>query len=218
MTNPVSNPSKHGKEASCEAILDAAEELLARYGYKRMTMDDLAHAVGLSKGALYLRFNSKEDVAISSVDRINRRLRTRLQHLVEHKHDPVERVRLMLQERIMFRYDSVRSYCESFDEVYAALRPLIMERRQQYMEEERKIFVAALKQGAREGAFHLDDIEDSASMLLLATNGLLPYRLYPDELGKRKELHERVSRLADFLIQSLTNTGNDAAPANGETL
>ena len=62
MTKPVNNSTQRRKEASCEAILDAAEDLLARYGYKRMTMDDLAQAVGLSKGALYLRFKSKEEV------------------------------------------------------------------------------------------------------------------------------------------------------------
>ena len=33
-----------------EIILDAADRLLARYGYKKMTMDDLAQEVGIGKG------------------------------------------------------------------------------------------------------------------------------------------------------------------------
>jgi hypothetical protein len=39
-----------------EAILDAGERLLAGYGYKKMTIDDLAREVGIGKGSVYLHF------------------------------------------------------------------------------------------------------------------------------------------------------------------
>src|SRR6187397_2922070 len=42
-----------------DAILDATDRLLARYGYKKMTIDDLAHEVGIGKGSVYLHFSSK---------------------------------------------------------------------------------------------------------------------------------------------------------------
>jgi len=42
-----------------DAILDAAERLLARYGYRKMTMDDLASEAGIGKGTTYLHFPSK---------------------------------------------------------------------------------------------------------------------------------------------------------------
>lgn len=191
------------KEASCEAILDAAEDLLARYGYKRMTMDDLAHAVGLSKGALYLRFASKEDVALSMIDRVNSRLRARLEHVLEQPADSKSKLIALLVERVMFKYDSVRKYCASFDEVYAALKPEILKRREQYLIEESKILTLAIERGIASRAFKCEDPYQAASMLVLATNSLLPYRLSPDELGKRKELHERAQQLAEFLVVAL---------------
>ncbi|MFQ3566098.1 MAG: helix-turn-helix domain-containing protein [Aggregatilineales bacterium] len=43
-----------------ERILDAATDLFARYGYDKTTMDDIAAASGVSKGALYLEFAGKE--------------------------------------------------------------------------------------------------------------------------------------------------------------
>ena len=43
-----------------ETILNAAEELFNRHGYRRTSMDDIAAEVGVAKGTLYLYFESKE--------------------------------------------------------------------------------------------------------------------------------------------------------------
>ena len=45
-----------------QRILDGASRLFLQYGYKRTTMDDIAVAVGVSKGSLYLHFDSKEAI------------------------------------------------------------------------------------------------------------------------------------------------------------
>lgn len=43
-----------------ERILEAAEELIVRYGYDKATVSEIADAAGVSKGAIYLHFASKE--------------------------------------------------------------------------------------------------------------------------------------------------------------
>ncbi len=43
-----------------ERILDAAADLLRRWGYKRLTMDDVAAAVGIGKGTIYLHWKTRE--------------------------------------------------------------------------------------------------------------------------------------------------------------
>ena len=43
-------------------ILDAAADLFAHYGYDKTTMDDIARAAHVSKGAIYLHFRSKDDL------------------------------------------------------------------------------------------------------------------------------------------------------------
>ncbi|MEK8073344.1 TetR/AcrR family transcriptional regulator [Rhodococcoides navarretei] len=50
-------------------ILDAAEELLATRGYVEMTVGDIAAAAGITRGALYFYFASKQDVLIALVAR-----------------------------------------------------------------------------------------------------------------------------------------------------
>jgi len=41
-------------------ILEAASKMIAHYGYDKTTMSDIAEAAGVSKGALYLHWKSKD--------------------------------------------------------------------------------------------------------------------------------------------------------------
>lgn len=46
-------------------ILDAAFRAFAVYGYKRVSMEDIAQGAGLSRTALYQHFRNKEDIFLS---------------------------------------------------------------------------------------------------------------------------------------------------------
>ena len=43
-------------------ILNAGKGLFLRYGYKRVSMNDIAEAAGISRPALYLVFKNKEEI------------------------------------------------------------------------------------------------------------------------------------------------------------
>ncbi|MBN1284058.1 MAG: TetR/AcrR family transcriptional regulator [Anaerolineae bacterium] len=43
-----------------QRILDAAEKLITHYGYDKTTVGEIAQEAGVSKGAIYLHWNSKE--------------------------------------------------------------------------------------------------------------------------------------------------------------
>ena len=55
-----------------EAILDAAFERFARYGYRRTSLGDIAEAAGVSRPALYHYFKNREDVFGALSLRINK--------------------------------------------------------------------------------------------------------------------------------------------------
>ena len=50
------------KEEARERIMDAAKQVFAEKGYHEATMDEVAKRLGVSKGALYLYFSSKEEL------------------------------------------------------------------------------------------------------------------------------------------------------------
>ena len=186
-----------------DAILDATDRLLTRYGYKKMTIDDLAREVGIGKGSIYLHFSSKEEIALSHIDRIIEHLKESLRKIAS-KPAPVEdRLREMLCERVLFRFDSVQHYSQSLDELLAQLRGKLLERRKKYFEEEARIFASIVAEGQDADIFDPGDAFDIALTLLSATNSLLPYSLSVVELGNRDQLADRAKKTADILIRGL---------------
>lgn len=64
-------------------ILNAASDLFARYGFDKTTMDDIAQAAHVSKGAIYLHFRSKEDLFDALILRENDQLELELMRRLE---------------------------------------------------------------------------------------------------------------------------------------
>ncbi|MEU4247455.1 TetR/AcrR family transcriptional regulator [Amycolatopsis sp. NPDC026612] len=50
----------HPNRERADRILDAAGELLLRMGYRKVAIDDVARAVGIGKGTVYLHWRTKE--------------------------------------------------------------------------------------------------------------------------------------------------------------
>ena len=191
------------REEVREAILDAADRLLARYGYRKMTVEDIAREVGIGKGSVYLHFTSKEEVVLSHVDRIVERLKARLWAVARTEADAAIRLRLMLLARVLYRFDSVQHYTQSLDDLLAALRPRLLARRARYFDEEAQIFAEVLNEGRKAGEFEFADALTTAYALIHATNALLPYGLSTAELGERDEVKERATQVADLVLHGL---------------
>lgn len=186
-----------------DAILDATDRLLARSGYKKMTIDELAHEVGIGKGSIYLHFASKEEIALSHIDRIVDRLKARLRHIADDQAPAAERLHKMLLERVLYRFDSVQHYTQSLDELLSRLRVQLLARRKRYFSEESRIFAEVIANGIESGELAPTDPLAAATVLLEATNSLLPYSLSSAELGSRSEISCRVDGIAAVLIKGL---------------
>src|SRR5688572_9727886 len=186
-----------------DSILEATDRLLARYGYRKMTVEDIAVEAGIGKGTIYIHCSSKEEVVLSHIDRIVERLKERLREIAGSDATAAERLRLMLVTRVLFRFDSVQHYTQSLNDLLAALRPGLLARRALYFEAEAQIFAEVLLTGRSAGEFEFDDEQATAHAMLQATNGLLPYSLSTAELGERKEVEQRAAAVADLILRGL---------------
>lgn len=61
-------------ERRAKRILDATARLIAHYGYDKTTVSDIAQAAGVSKGAIYLHWQSKEELFDALIAREMRQL------------------------------------------------------------------------------------------------------------------------------------------------
>jgi AcrR family transcriptional regulator len=201
------------REETGEVILDAANRLLIRYGYKKMTMDDLAHEAGIGKGTIYLYFRSKEEVALRCADRLTKQVQERLRDAARCSAEPPERIRRMLMLRVLMRFDNAQPYARSLDDLFLALRPAFLARRERWLADEVQIFSEVLAEGRAQGIFQAADPKAVAEALLIATNSLLPFSLSPQELGARDEIERKVSHIADLLLQGIIRRDTGAAGA-----
>ena len=184
-----------------DRILDASDVLLGRYGYKKMTMDDIARAAGISKATIYLHFEGKQQVVLQRLDRLVDRLLVQLKKIAQQQDLPAaERFRTMLIERVLIRVDAVQHYSDRISDLLADLRDLFLKRREEYFEREVEVFEALIGQGQQSGEFIDTRAKSLARAAVVATNSLLPYSMTAQELGHRTQIKKQVSDIADLLL------------------
>jgi AcrR family transcriptional regulator len=186
-----------------DLILDGVDVLLSRYGYKKMTMDDLARNVGIGKGTIYLHFPSKEELTLSHITRIVDRLLEKLHSIAIGQESYEQRLEKMLITRVLFRFDSVHHYKESLNELLADLRSPLLARREDYFKKEAAVFADLLRKGKKAGAFFYSDLHATSWALITATNSLLPYSLSVSELGSRKDTELKARQVASLMLRGL---------------
>jgi AcrR family transcriptional regulator len=186
-----------------DLILDAVDVLLAKFGYKKMTMDDVSRQVGIGKGTIYLHFPGKEELILSHIDRIAERLVAKLREIGGSSDSPDRRLRKMLILRVLFRFDSVIQYSQNLSDLLSAVRTGLLARREKHFEEEAAVFENVLREGARLGSLECPDPLTASRVLIQSTNALLPFNLAAHELGRREEVEDQVGRIADLLIKGL---------------
>jgi AcrR family transcriptional regulator len=191
------------ESVSRELILDATERLLGRFGYSKMSMEDISKEAGLARRTLYVHFPGKEEVALATIDRIVDRLLARLEAISIEGGSPSERLRQMLLTRVLFRFDRVRDYYQGLDDLLGAIRPAYMQRRQRYFEAEARILVRVIEEGMKSGCIRKMDSFPAANAMLLATAALMPYSLSVRELGAREEVERRASAVIDLLLKGI---------------
>jgi TetR/AcrR family transcriptional regulator, fatty acid metabolism regulator protein len=83
--------------AAAEAILDAAEAVLARRGYERAAVQDVARAAGCAVGTLYLYFKNKEELVAGIISRHSTRLGRRMMETLAGPAEPIRKIRRNLE-------------------------------------------------------------------------------------------------------------------------
>jgi AcrR family transcriptional regulator len=180
---------------SAPEIIAAADRLLGRHGYRRMTVEDIAREANIGKGTIYLHFPSKEAVILAVINRHIEATLEVLRQLAAGPGPANERLEAMILARVLDRFDRFLPYRESLYEMLAAIRPALLAQRESQLRQEARIFSRVIEElGGPPGA---------ARMLLAATNSYLPYYLSAEALGSRARLRREVSELARLLVAGL---------------
>lgn len=85
----AAQPVEPDSDERADRVLDAAAELLVRWGYRRVTIEDVARHARIGKGTVYLHFRTKDALFLTVLLRTHRRLFSDLADLMDADPDVV---------------------------------------------------------------------------------------------------------------------------------
>jgi TetR/AcrR family transcriptional regulator, transcriptional repressor of aconitase len=190
--------SAAAKEARQEQILTAALRCFARRGYYATTIEDLVVETGLSRGALYLYFPSKEALYLALSDRWNCGLEEAVQRRVTPELSPGDILQLVIEvtgSQVEAEADACLVLMEGW--TLGHVLPALGEQVRRQQEWARQAFEQLLLAGVASGEFRADlPISLSAQMLLATVEGLMvQWHLYPRTVTWQQVAEETVRGL-----------------------
>lgn len=91
---------KLSREIRREQIAEAALELLARQGIKRLSVGAVARRIGVVPSAVYRHFRGKEEILSAAIERMGDRLLENVFRVTGVEENTVERLRLLMRLHI----------------------------------------------------------------------------------------------------------------------
>lgn len=186
-----------------DAILDALDSLMERQGFRKTTVDEVAKEARVGRRTVYLHFASKEDLGLSSIDRVVAKAHAAMETEAGSGGPVSERLLRVLVARVRGRVTEVARYRQSLDELFEAVRPAYMRRRAKYFAYECGLVATLLQEGVEAGAFSVEDPAETAACMVQATNAYLPYSLSIDELGRTDAIVAGVTRMSRLLVRGV---------------
>ena len=159
--------SEAAKDQRRDLILDAALEEFFESGFRAARMDDIARRAGISKGTVYLYFNSKEEVftalvtsiALPKIEHIEQTLK-RSGNVKAALHALFQYIPTVIRESKMPKMVKILiSDARAFPEVVRDYRENVLKR-------VLAALTALLKRGCRSGEIHTPAPEHTARLLI----------------------------------------------------
>jgi TetR/AcrR family transcriptional regulator, transcriptional repressor of aconitase len=163
------------KEARRTQILSAAVRCFARRGYYETTIEDLVAETGLSRGALYLYYPSKEAIYLAISERWSCGLEEAIRARLAPDLSPAATLRVLIEvtgEHVQAEADACRILMEGWN--LERHIPALAERARQGHERSLAGLGHLLRAGIASGEFRADLQVESQALLLEATiHGLM---------------------------------------------
>ena len=191
-------------------ILEAAMAVFTRVGMGRARMEDIAREAGLSKGALYLYFESKDALIVQLVEQLFSDYVNAVKENAQGE-GPVT-------ARLCALADALTAYAETFTETWSviyeifawAIREASVHRIvEAYYRASREVIAALIQEGIAQGEFRPVDPEEIAVQIIALHEGVLQLQAF---FGAAADWRTLMLRGIEFIIEALRPLPQMEAP------
>jgi TetR/AcrR family fatty acid metabolism transcriptional regulator len=194
-------PSEDLSEERQKQILEAAIAEFARHGFHETRMEDIARASGLSKGAVYLYYKSKDAIIAALLRTLFAWELRGARAIVEREGTATERL-LAITHMFADELDRMTVAMPIFLEFYAVAfrQPAVREHLGKMYQEFQAPLVMLIQQGIERGEFRAVDSRDVALAWIALLEGLtLLWAMTPHDIAWRERADAAVHLLLDGL-------------------
>ncbi len=189
-------------------ILDAATAVFARKGFYEASMDDIVDESGLSKGALYWYFKSKDQIISALLDRLFEPELEELRALVNAEGSA--RTRLLefaaLTAREMKRMTRIIPLTYEFYAL-AFRNPAVRKKLREFLREYIRNLIPLIEQGMARGEFRQTDAAQIATALAAVGEGTLLLWVYdPKGIDLDQQLVAGMQFILDGIAGNVENS------------
>jgi AcrR family transcriptional regulator len=132
-----------------EKILNAAEKRMIRFGYRKVTMDEIASDLHMSKNTIYKLFAGKEDIAAALIERLQQQLSTGLDNIEKVQNDPLR----IFSDSILLLRKQLGPWFEHFFREIPTELPALWEEFLHFRNEKILSIRSLVEKGRRNGIF-----------------------------------------------------------------
>ena len=152
-------------------IVEKAQAIFARYGFRKTTMDEIARATHKGKSTLYHYFPSKEALFTAVIEREVKELKAEIHQALAVENSAPEKLKTYILTR-MHAFKRLANLYQAFADEYLENYRFIEKIRTSYDEYERKIISKILQEGVQAGLFAISDLDLIAHVIVVASKGL----------------------------------------------
>jgi len=183
-----------------DRILQAAERVFTRFGYKKATMQEIAAEAGISKGSIYMFFKSKEELFRTLVRRNVRRGWELIEKAAESESNPREKIRAAMLAKLIYAQKLV-SVKEVSERLFEEVRSFIEKELKWLEEREAELLERTLIEGQRRRIFvRFPDVKLVAYAIVRVSSELeIPWVL----AKRRVDVKRKLEVFLDLLFKGI---------------
>jgi len=182
-------------------ILDAAQRRFAHYGVSKVTMDDVAADLGISKASVYYYFKTKEDVFREVVRREREEFIGLVESITASEGTAEEKLRRYCSERLQLINRHANMRVVGGIQAWVEAKPLIRDVLEEFMAKELLLLRRIIETGVHRGEFAVDNTEKTARLVLDVYLGLVKqiFQTFGD-VANFDEQYGRLCEEADLFL------------------
>jgi len=188
------------KEKKKSLILKVAQELFAKFGFFKTTVDEIAKAARMGKASLYHYFKGKEEIYKNVIEKESQILHEKIQEAISREDNPYKKLKAFVLTRM--------KCLNELSNIYNALKNnnllkhyhFIEKIREKDFHREIETVKSILREGIQKNIFAIKDIELTSFAIVSAFKGLE----YPWTVKiPSSDIEKNIDKLLEILFHGL---------------